>query len=420
MSGIEIEGGCRLAGEWEIQGSKNAVLPVLAAALLHAGVTVLTRVPDIADVRASVEILEFLGVKTKQWGHTLWVDASQAAPRKIPRQMGERMRSSVLFLGPLLARFGQASLPFPGGCAIGRRPVDYHLAGLRRLGVRLEEGGGEIQAEAEGRLSGGVVELPYPSVGATEQLLLAACGAQGRTELRGAAQEPEIVTLCRYLRRAGAEISGEGTPVIRVEGFCPSRQEIRFRIPGDRIAAGTYLAMAAMTGGRVHIRGISPSHLWAPLCAFRRMGCQLRLLPEGISLWAPSRLSALPFLATAPYPAFPTDLQSSFLAMMAVAKGESCLEENVFESRFSMAGQLNRMGAQIQVQGRRARCLGVERLQGGRVWGTDLRSGAALVGAALAAEGTSRVEGFEHVERGYQGMLPLLESLGAKVRKITE
>ena len=419
MSGIEVEGGCRLAGELEIQGSKNAVLPVLAASILHAGVTVLTHVPDIADVRASVEILELLGVKTQWLGHTLWLDAAEAVPGEIPRQLGERMRSSVLFLGPLLARFGQGCLYAPGGCAIGQRPVDYHLAGLEHIGARLEVEEGKIQAQAYS-LKGGLAELPYPSVGATEQLLLAACGAEGETQIRGAAREPEIVTLCRYLRRAGAEISGEGSSVIRVNGFQPVRDEIRFRIPGDRIAAGTYLAMAAMTGGKLHVQGIHPGHLWAPVCAFRRMGCELRLLPEGIFLAAPERLLPLPYLETAPYPGFPTDLQSSFLAMMAVAAGESVLEEKVFENRLAMAGELNRMGACIHVDGRTARCSGVERLHGARVRGTDLRSGAGLVGAALAAEGTSLVEGFEHVERGYEGMLPLLQDLGARARKKTE
>ncbi len=307
--------------------------------------------PDIADVRASVEILELLVVKTQRWGHTLWLDASEAAPGEIPRQL---------------------------------------------------------------------VELPYPSVGATEQLLLAACGAAGETRIQGAAREPEIVTLCRYLRRAGAEISGEGSPVIRVNGFHPVREEFRFRIPGDRIAAGTYLAMAAITGGKIHVQGIHPGHLWASVCAFRRMGCELRLLPEWIFLAAPGRLLSLPHLETAPYPAFPTDLQSSFLAMMAVAAGTSVLEEKVFENRLSMAGELNRMGASIQVQGRTARCTGVERLHGVRVRGTDLRSGAGLVGAALAAEGTSLVEGLEYVERGYEGMIGALQSLGARIQKKTE
>ena len=418
MSGIQIEGGCRLTGSVRIQGSKNAVLPVLAASLLHAGITVFSRVPEIADVWWSRKILEELGVRTEFQDHTLWVDASGAEPREIPRRLGEKMRSSVLFLGPLLARFGSAALYAPGGCAIGRRPVDYHLAGLRRLGARLEEQDGRIRAW--GPLGGGLVSLPYPSVGATEQLLLAACGAGGETCIQGAAREPEIVTLCRYLRRLGAWVEGEGTDRIRVRGFRPVRGTVSFAVPGDRIAAGTYLAMGAVTGGRLRVEGISPAHLWAPVCAFRRMGCELRLLPEEISLSAPRRLSALPRLATAPYPAFPTDLQSSFLTMMAVAQGESVLEENVFESRLALAGELNRMGARIRVQGRRAVCQGVPGLRGAAVRGTDLRSGAALAGAALAAEGCSRLEGFEHVERGYEGMIPILQSLGARVERTEE
>lgn len=419
MSGIEIEGGCRLAGEVNIQGSKNAVLPVLAASILHAGITEFSHVPDIADVQASREILELLGAKTAFRDHTLLVDASGAEPAAIPRQLGTKMRSSVLFLGPMLARFGCSTLYAPGGCAIGKRPVDYHLNGLEQMGARLEEQNGEIRAEARA-LAGCQVVLPYPSVGATEQLLLAACGAKGETEILGAAREPEIVSLCRYLKQLGAQLEGEGSSRIRIGGFRPVRGRIAFRIPGDRIAAGTYLSMAAVTGGTLHVQGISPGHLWAPICAFRRMGCQLRLLPEGIFLAAPPRLSALPILSTAPYPAFPTDLQSSFLTMMAVARGESVMEENVFERRLSMAEELNRMGAQIRVTGCRAICHGVSRLQGAVVRGRDLRSGAGLIGAALAAEGISRVEGFEHVERGYEKMLPILQSLGAMVTAKTE
>lgn len=419
MSGIGIEGGCRLTGEMEIQGSKNAVLPVLAASILHSGVTVFTHVPDIADVRASLEILELLGARTEFRDHFLWIDASEAGPSEIPKELGERMRSSVLFLGPLLARFGEGALYRPGGCAIGKRPVDYHLTGLTRLGAELSCEGERILASAR-HLTGCSVTLPYPSVGATEQLLLAACGANGPTRILGAAREPEIVTLCRYLKMAGAQIDGEGSTEIVVHGFRPVAREIRFQIPGDRIAAGSYLAAAAVTGGRIHVEGIHPSHLWSTICGFRQMGCDLRLDPEGIFLSAPERLTALPFLSTDPYPAFPTDMQSAFLAMMSLADGESVMEENVFEKRLTMAKELNRMGANIEVEGKRARCTGVERLHGAELQGADLRSGAGLIAAALAADGVSTVSGFEHVERGYENMVGILKSLGAKVWKITE
>ncbi|WP_434309323.1 UDP-N-acetylglucosamine 1-carboxyvinyltransferase [Hominifimenecus sp. rT4P-3] len=419
MSGIGIEGGCCLTGEMEIQGSKNAVLPVLAASILHSGVTVFTHVPDIADVRASLEILELLGARTEFREHFVRIDATGIIPREIPKALGEKMRSSVLFLGPLLARFREGILYRPGGCAIGKRPVDYHLAGLSRIGAELEEESGRIRASAN-HLAGGTVMLPYPSVGATEQLLLAACGADGPTQILGAAREPEIVTLCRYLKMAGAEITGEGSSEIVIRGFQPVRREIRFRIPGDRIAAGSYLAAAAVTKGRLYIKGIHPNHLWASICGFRSMGCELRLEPEGILLSAPERLTALPFLSTDPYPAFPTDMQSAFLSMMAVAAGTSVMKENVFEKRLAMAAELNRMGADIRVDGNQAFCTGVERLHGTTVYGTDLRSGAGLIAAALAADGITTVEGFEYVERGYENMIELLQTLGARVWRITE
>ena len=414
-----VSGGKRLCGALEVGCAKNAVLPILAAAMLTDAPVTLEDCPDLVDARNMLSILETLGCRVERRGREVRLDASRAENHEMPEKLSKRLRSSIFLLGPLIARFGRARVSYPGGCEIGQRPIDLHLKGLRALGVQIREAHGMIECEGA-RLRGADVYLDFPSVGATEQLLLAACGANGPTRILGAAREPEIVTLCRYLKMAGAQIDGEGSTEIVVHGFRPVAREIRFQIPGDRIAAGSYLAAAAVTGGRIHVEGIHPSHLWSTICGFRQMGCDLRLDPEGIFLSAPERLTALPFLSTDPYPAFPTDMQSAFLAMMSLADGESVMEENVFEKRLTMAKELNRMGANIEVEGKRARCTGVERLHGAELQGADLRSGAGLIAAALAADGVSTVSGFEHVERGYENMVGILKSLGAKVWKITE
>jgi len=414
LSDICIEGGIRLKGEIKIQGSKNAVLPILAASVLHPGITVLESVPLIRDVWASVEIIEFLGGKVSVTGDQMEIDTRFLTSKEIPKRLGERMRSSVLFLGAMLARFGEAALYRPGGCAIGSRPVDLHLRGLESLGVMFLPDDSRIHAQIS-RWQGGEVHLTYPSVGATEQLLLAAAGNGEITRIYGAAREPEIVTLCEFLVQTGIlQMEGIGTGTLVMCGGRESRDSC-FRIPGDRIAAGTYLAAAALTRGEVQLHQISASHMTSTLKAFQKMGCSVGTGDQWIQLKGPSRLKNLPFLATNPFPEFPTDMQSAFLVMMTVADGHSVMEENVFEDRLAMAESLRDMGADIQVQGRRAFCRGVSRLRGAKVSGTDLRCGAALVLAGLNADGQTIVNNYEYVLRGYEGFDQQLRELGASV-----
>lgn len=414
MSQIWIRGGRRLQGCVELQGSKNGVLPMLAAVILHPGVTVLDQVPDIEDVRVSVDILRYLGGQINYDGQKMIIDARNMEAKEIPRSLGERMRSSVLFLGALLARFGEAALYRPGGCAIGSRPVNLHLDGLRKLGASLYLEENRIRAEAD-NLHPAEIFLAAPSVGATEQLILAASGVKGTVVLRGCAREPEIGVLCDFLNGMDiAKIRGAGSSELIIEGKGNSRDS-EFPIPGDRIAAGTYLAAAAITGGMVQVRGARAEDMDLTLHLFRRMGCELETGNDFVSLKAPERLKAVKTIQTAPFPGFPTDMQSFFLAMHALADGSCVIEENIFESRLAMAEELNRMGAEIRVEGRRAYVCGVPRLYGAHITGRDLRSSAALTAAALAAEGESVLSGYEHAERGYVDFACVLRGLGAEI-----
>ena len=392
MSRIWVKGGRRLQGEVTVQGSKNAVLPILSAAVLNPGITELEGVPDIADVRVGIEILRSLGAEIEWQGHRLSIDGRGIRPEPVPEELGERMRSSVLFLGPLLARFGEASVCRPGGCAIGKRPVDLHLEGLRQLGAKFDLSEERIHGRAA-ELKTVQIRLRLPSVGATQQLVMAACGVTGMVTLSGCAREPEVEALC-----------------------C---RPTRFFVPGDRIAAGTYLAAAAGTGGTLTVQGISPWQLKRTLQLFRRMGCRIQTGEDFIRISGRAR-EAVPYLATAPYPGFPTDMQSAFLTLAAAAEGKSVLEETIFESRLSLAEELNRMGAGILVCGRRAEIPGGARLHGASVRGSDLRSTSALALAALMAEGESWVEGWEHAERGYESFTEILSELGGMIRKETE
>lgn len=418
MSRIWVKGGRRLQGEVTVQGSKNAVLPILSAAVLNPGITELEGVPDIADVRVGIEILRSLGAEIEWQGHRLSIDGRGIRPEPVPEELGERMRSSVLFLGPLLARFGEASVCRPGGCAIGKRPVDLHLEGLRQLGAKFDLSEERIHGRAA-ELKTVQIRLRLPSVGATQQLVMAACGVTGMVTLSGCAREPEVEALCCFLEAVGvAQIRGAGTSRIRILGGGCCRPT-RFFIPGDRIAAGTYLAAAAGTGGTLTVQGISPWQLKRTLQLFRRMGCRIQTGEDFIRISGRAR-EAVPYLATAPYPGFPTDMQSAFLTLAAAAEGKSVLEETIFESRLSLAEELNRMGAGILVCGRRAEIPGGARLHGASVRGSDLRSTSALALAALMAEGESWVEGWEHAERGYESFTEILSELGGMIRKETE
>lgn len=415
MSEIRVRGLLPLNGEISIQGSKNAALPMMAGAVLHKGITVLTNVPDIRDVCCMMKLLELIGCRCQKKGDCLVIDARELKRCEIPSEQVRAMRSSIMLLGPLVSRLGEGISSYPGGCLIGARPIDLHLMALRTLGAQVEEAEGRIRVSVlkkEG-LSGGEIFLPYPSVGATEQAVLASVLAGGVTIVRGAAREPEIAQLCHFLNNMGAVICGMGTDCLMIQGVA-SLKDSSFSIEGDRIAAGTYGAALMAAGGKILLKGIRPAQLRIPLEALRISGAQVRTGEREIQIESHGRPGAQD-LRTEPYPGFPTDLQSPYLAFLACGRGVSHLEETVFEERFAAAESLKKMGALIRREGSRLRIRGVYPLRAAEVRAKDLRGGAALVVAALAAEGETRILDCEHIQRGYEDICRDLGALGAEV-----
>jgi UDP-N-acetylglucosamine 1-carboxyvinyltransferase len=412
-----IRGGERLQGELQLQGAKNSALPILAAALLVRGVSEIRRCPRLSDTKRTMEILKHLGCHVSEEEGTVTVDASQPVRCEVPEELMRSMRSSIIFLGPLLARCGQARLSYPGGCELGPRPIDLHLSALRQMGAQIEETGGYLQCRAPGGLSGADIVLSFPSVGATENILLAAAAARGVTRVTNAAREPEIVDLAQFLTRCGARVSGAGEGEITVEGV-PELHGASHEVMGDRIAAATYLAASAVTGGRLKLSGVRPGSLAAMLPVMEKSGCSFQVRGEELRMEAPRRLSALGTVRTMPYPGFPTDAQAPFLAMALTASGTSVFVENIFESRYKHVSELLRMGGRVEVQGRVAVVEGVPRLCGAGVAATELRGGAALVLAALAAEGESSISGVQFIDRGYENLEGFLTQLGARIKRV--
>ena len=414
MSAYIIEGGHPLDGSVRIHGAKNSVLPILAACLLAPGECVIHNCPELSDVAASLDILRHLGCRAERQGDAVVVDASAPTGWDVPDALMREMRSSVIFLGAILGRMGRAELCAPGGCELGPRPIDLHLGAIRGLGGRITEDGGGLRAE--GALRGADLVLSLPSVGATENILLAACGCPGRTTLVGAAQEPEIVDLQEFLRAMGAQVEGAGTPVISIEGGLPLHPA-EHTVIGDRIAAATYLCAVGAAGGEIVTTGVDPDHLTAVLCALQEAGCRVETGAGEIRLTCYSPLRAIRPVRTAPHPGFPTDAQAILMAALAGGTGSTMFVENIFSSRYHHVDELSRMGADIQVAGRVAVVNG-RRLHGARVRGCDLRGGAALVVAALGAEGTSRISGLKYIRRGYDALDTALRALGAEITTI--
>lgn len=412
MSTIQVEGLHSLKGEIEIQGSKNAVLPMMAAAILNTGTTVIENVPRIQDVFCMMGILEYLGCVCSFEGHRMVINASSITSASIPEHYVRSMRSSIMILGALLGRCGEAITQYPGGCSIGKRPIDLHLYSLRRLGAEILEKDEHVYARAC-CLKGSEIRLSYPSVGATENALLAAVRAEGDTIIHGAAREPEIEELCLFLINMGAEIEGAGTPVLRIAGG-RKLHDSTYRVAGDRIVAGTYMAAAAAAGGCVMLNGIRPQHMERVLTEFKRMGMAIEAEDRRIILASKSRPLPLK-LETGPYPQFPTDLQSPVMAVMSVAEGDSVLIENVFEGRFETAKELIKLGAKIRIHERKAWIEGSFPLAGACTEARDLRGGAALVVAALAAEGKTTIGQCCHIMRGYEDICRDLRCLGAEI-----
>jgi UDP-N-acetylglucosamine 1-carboxyvinyltransferase len=420
MEKLLIKGGRSLEGAVRVSGAKNAILPGLAAVLLDKSgkESILGNVPRIRDVVLMVEILRSLGANVSWQGSYLTVNTSDLCNFAIPEQLMLEMRSTVFLMGALLARLGQVRISHPGGCAIGTRPIDLHLKGLAALGAQIREQNGFIYATCR-RLSGTDIHLDYPSVGATENILLAAVYASGVTVINNAAKEPEIVDLQNMLNAMGARIRGAGTDQIRIQGV-KELHSVEYAVIPDRIVAGTLMMAATATGGNVLLEGIVPEHLEAVTAKLREMGAQIREDNGRLRIKATERPRAVDTLRTLPFPGFPTDLQAPVMALLTRAEGTSVILENVFDSRFKHVNELRRMGAQITVDGRTAVVKGVPALTGATVTASDLRAGAALVLAGLVADGETVVEGLHHIERGYEGLERDLAQLGAEITRLSD
>lgn len=415
MDSLWIEGGARLCGEVAVSGAKNAALPILCAALLTSEPMTFHNVPRLNDIDTLLDLLSRMGVKVSREGHTVCLHAHQGLTPVAPYECVKTMRASILVLGPLVARLGEARVSLPGGCAIGARPVDQHIKGLQAMGAEVGVEHGDVHARCT-RLSGARILTDMVTVTGTENLMMAACLAEGDTLIENAAREPEIVDLARCLTAMGARIEGAGTDLIRIQGVAALHGATHAIMP-DRIETGTYLCAAAVTGGQVRLTSTEGVWLDAVIEKLREAGCALRCEPDEIQLCAPARLKAIS-VRTAPYPAFPTDMQAQFMALNTVAEGAAMITETIFENRFMHAVELQRLGADIRIEGNTALVQGVGRLQGAHVMATDLRASASLVIAGLVAEGETRIERIYHLDRGYEALEAKLGQLGARVRRL--
>ncbi|HHY05767.1 MAG TPA: UDP-N-acetylglucosamine 1-carboxyvinyltransferase [Clostridia bacterium] len=415
MEKYVIVGGNKLSGTVCVSGGKNSVLTILPACLLSKGVCTIHDVPKLSDVKVMQEVLLCLGAKVELNGKTMVVDATKVSTVELPDRLTRMMRASNLVMGPLLSRFHHVKLAYPGGCSIGSRPMDQHLRGLKLLGAQIIEKHGYIEAKAE-RLVGSEICLDFPSVGATENLIMAATLAQGETTLRNAAREPEVVDLQNFLNKMGAKVRGAGTDVLKIEGISELGSAEHTIIP-DRIEAGTFMIMAAITGGDVFIKNVIPEHVEAVISKLREAGVQITESNEGIRVRGFEQSKGVDY-KTMPFPGFPTDMQAQLMALMAVAEGTSIVTETIFENRFKHVDEFRRMGADIKVEGRVAIIKGVKSLSGAYVETSDLRAGAALVTAGLVAEGATVVDKINLIDRGYEDFEQKLRGLGAQILRV--
>ena len=415
MEKLFIQGGRRLSGTVKISGAKNAVLPVIAASLLASTPSVIEEIPDLDDVTTITEVLQYLGLNTRREPGRLFIDSTGIKSCEASYELVRKMRASFLVMGPLLSRFQEARISQPGGCAIGTRPIDLHLKGFEALGAEIIQGHGFIEARAPKGLQGAKVYLDFPSVGATENIMMAASLANGRTIIENAAQEPEIVDLANYLNAMGANVRGAGTNAIRIEGV-KNLTGTTYAVIPDRIEAGTYMVAAAITGGDVLLKNVLYEHLKPLVAKLKEAGVAIEQDVDQMRVTASGGLRAVD-IKTLPYPGFPTDMQAQFMALMSVADGSSIVSETVFENRFMHVDELKRMGANIRVDGRIAMLDGVKRLTGCPVTATDLRAGAALVLAGLAAEGQTEIGSVYHIDRGYDRIVDKLQGLGADISR---
>ncbi|MBP1934799.1 UDP-N-acetylglucosamine 1-carboxyvinyltransferase [Ammoniphilus resinae] len=419
MDKIIVHGGTRLSGRVKVSGAKNAVLPIIAAALLAGtGKSVIHDVPALDDVHTIGNVLTALGAEATYDNGILEVDATRVNKTETPYELIRKMRASFLVMGPLLARFGNARVSLPGGCAIGTRPIDQHLKGFEAMGAHIEIGQGFIDASVKGRLQGTKIYLDIASVGATENIMMAATLAEGTTIIENAAQEPEIVDLANYLNAMGAKVRGAGTGTIKIEGVEQLFGAVHTVIP-DRIEAGTFMIAAAITRGDIYIEGAISDHLRPVIAKLREMGVIIKEDENGIHVTATGKLKAVD-VKTLPHPGFPTDMQSQFMALLMTSDGSSIVSETVFENRFMHVDEFKRMGAKIKIEGRSAVVQGNQKLQGAEVTATDLRAGAALILVGLVSEGKTEVGGLHHIDRGYVDLTGKLRSLGATITRLSE
>ncbi len=418
MEVIEVEGGHHIEGSVLVEGAKNSALKLMAATIMAPGVTTLTNVPNIADVHVMGKVLKELGATIDVLDeHTLAIDTSQVSKWETPYSLVSQMRASTAVMGPLISRFGKAVVAMPGGCNIGARKIDMHMLGLEAIGVHFSVDHGNIHASTPNGLAGSTVMLSFASVGATENLMMASVFAQGTTVIDNAAREPEIVDLAAMLNEMGAQIRGAGTPVIEIEGVT-ELHPVTHRVVGDRIEAGTFIAIGAITGGPVHVGGFDPEHLGLVLRKYEKMGISIAYDGNGVTVSRADDLLPID-IQTLPFPGFPTDMQAQTMVLLALAKGSSMITENVFENRFMFASELQRMGANITIEGHHAIVRGVAGFSGAEVQASDLRAGAALVMAGLVADGTTVVSNIRHIDRGYERFVEKLQGLGAKTVRAT-
>lgn len=415
MDKLVIRGGKRLKGNVEMSGAKNAALPIIASSLLSSGLNTIGRVPNLRDVLTIGKLFRHLGAEFSYEDKKAIIDTKRIRTLEAPYELVRTMRASVLVLGPLLARLGKAKVSLPGGCAIGARPINLHLMGLEKMGAKIELESGYVVAKAK-RLKGASIYLDIPTVTGTENLMMAASLAKGRTLLENAAREPEVADLANALISMGAKIEGAGESLIKIEGVDELRP-LNYSVIPDRIEAGTFMTIAGITGGDIILKGCRPEHLDAPMMKLREAGLVFERVSEGIRVIGPSRPKATD-VKTMPYPGFPTDMQAQFMALMSIAEGTSIINETIFENRFMHVAELRRMGANITVEGSTATVKGIKRLKGAPLMATDLRASASLVVAALAGEGETTVHRIYHLDRGYERIDEKLPRLGADIRRV--
>ena len=415
MAKYIIKGSNKLEGKVKISGSKNAALPIIAASILNAGKTTLYNVPNIHDTQMMFEILKNLGGKVEKKNNKIIIDTSKIKKYEISEDLMRQMRSSVILAGSLIGKYQKAIFSYPGGCAIGTRPIDLHLKGFEKLGINITKNYGNISCICD-KIVGEKIDLDFPSVGATENIMLASCLGEGTTQINNAAREPEIIDLQNFLNKMGAKIQGAGSNKIQIEGV-KKLNDVSYNIMPDRIETGTFLCAAAMSQGNIIIENTNINHITPIISKLEEANCKLKLEKDKIELKAPKKLKALE-IRTMPYPGFPTDMQSIFVSMLTIAKGTSIIVENIFESRYKFTQELIRMGAKITIEGKSAIVKGTRKLYGANVNATDLRGGAALVLAGIVAKGETTIENIEYILRGYENLNKKLENLGVNIKMV--